>query len=124
MQQFVVAVQRRRGRARVGRQLVQDCGEFALVAVGLGGAGSHTHIAPQPDSTFEVTLSTGESVPYDAALVANGHHWDPRLPDPMWPGAAEFTGEIMHSHAYAEDAQLVGKRCLDTKSRPSTESCR
>ncbi|MGV9664848.1 flavin-containing monooxygenase [Nocardia niigatensis] len=70
------------------------------------------HVRPRPDGTFEVTLSTGETVDYDAVLVANGHHWDPRLPEPMFPGASEFRGEIMHSHAYTEEAQLTGKRVV------------
>ncbi|WP_342800901.1 NAD(P)-binding domain-containing protein [Nocardia sp. No.11] len=71
-----------------------------------------THVAPQTDGTFDVTLSTGEIVCYDAVLVANGHHWDPRLPEPMFPGASEFRGQIMHSHAYTDEAQLAGKRVV------------
>jgi hypothetical protein len=35
-----------------------------------------------------------------AVLVANGHHWDPRWPEPPFPG--EFDGEQMHSHFYKE----------------------
>ncbi|MEV6062602.1 FAD-dependent oxidoreductase [Nocardia asteroides] len=68
-----------------------------------------THVDPRPDGTFEVELSTGETVVYDAVLVANGHHWAPRLPEPMFPGTSGFRGEIMHSHAYTEEAQLAGK---------------
>ncbi|MGW5110254.1 flavin-containing monooxygenase [Nocardia sp. NPDC004123] len=70
------------------------------------------HVQPLPDGTFRVTLSSGETVGYDAVLVANGHHWDPRLPEPMFPGASEFRGTIMHSHAYTEEAQLTGKRVV------------
>lgn len=71
-----------------------------------------THVRPHADGTFEVTLSTGEILWYDAVLVANGHHWDPRMPEPMFPGADEFRGEIMHSHAYTEEAQLTGRRVV------------
>ncbi|MGW2747339.1 hypothetical protein [Streptomyces sp. NPDC001450] len=45
---------------------------------------------PQDDTTFEVSLSSGETLFYDAVLVANGHHWDPRMPEPMFPGADGF----------------------------------
>lgn len=41
---------------------------------------------------------------YDAVLVANGHHWDPRWPDPVYPG--HFDGEQMHSHDYRSGEQL------------------
>lgn len=30
---------------------------------------------------------------YDAVIVCNGHHWDPRLPDPAYPGQDGFAGE-------------------------------
>src|SRR5581483_7747481 len=49
---------------------------------------------------------------YRAVLVANGHHWDPRWPEPPFPGADTFTGEQMHAHAYDEPDVLVGKRVL------------
>ena len=35
---------------------------------------------------------------YDAVLVANGHHWDPRWPDPPIPGSLD--GVVMHAHGY------------------------
>ena len=49
---------------------------------------------------------------YRAVLVANGHHWDPRWPEPPFPGAEGFTGEQMHVHHYRESDVLVGKRVL------------
>ncbi len=45
-------------------------------------------------------------------LVANGHHWDPRWPEPPFPGSEEFEGEQMHVHHYREPDVLVGKRVL------------
>ena len=60
---------------------------------------------------WDVTLSTGETRHYDALCVANGHHWDARIPD--YPG--EFTGEQIHSHHYRtpfEPIDCVGKRVL------------
>lgn len=45
---------------------------------------------------------------YDYVLVANGHHWDPFLPD----YADHFAGEIIHSHAYKKAAPFKDKRIL------------
>ncbi|MGH2891294.1 MAG: NAD(P)-binding protein, partial [Solirubrobacteraceae bacterium] len=41
---------------------------------------------PAADRTWEITLTNGERRRYDALLVANGHHWDPRWPEPPYPG--------------------------------------
>jgi hypothetical protein len=49
---------------------------------------------------------------YGALLVANGHHWDPRYPEPGFPGADEFTGVQMHSRSYRTPQQFAGKRLL------------
>lgn len=49
---------------------------------------------------------------YSAVLVANGHHWDPRWPEPPFPGADRFSGEQMHVHHYREPDILEGKRVL------------
>jgi dimethylaniline monooxygenase (N-oxide forming) len=72
-----------------------------------------THAAPHPAGGYEVTLSTGESKRYDALVVANGHHWDPRFPEPRFPGT--FDGVELHSHDYvspSEPHDLRGKRVL------------
>jgi dimethylaniline monooxygenase (N-oxide forming) len=47
---------------------------------------------------------------YDALLVANGHHWNPRWPEPPIPGA--FDGEQIHAHDYKEPSQLAGRRVV------------
>jgi dimethylaniline monooxygenase (N-oxide forming) len=49
---------------------------------------------------------------YAAVLVANGHHWDPRWPEPPFPGADEFEGEQIHVHHYKEAEELRDKRVL------------
>jgi dimethylaniline monooxygenase (N-oxide forming) len=67
------------------------------------------HVARRPDGVFEVRVSGGETVEYDAVLVANGHHWDPRRPEPAFPGSDTFAGEQIHSHHYKDESQLVGK---------------
>jgi flavin-binding monooxygenase-like protein len=53
-----------------------------------------------------------ETNSYRAVLVANGHHWDPRWPEPPYPGAEDFVGEQMHAHHYREPDVLRGKRVL------------
>jgi dimethylaniline monooxygenase (N-oxide forming) len=47
---------------------------------------------------------------YQAVLVGNGHHWDPRWPEPAFPG--EFAGVEMHSHHYRDPSQFAGKRVV------------
>ena len=47
---------------------------------------------------------------YRWVLVASGHHWDPRWPEPPFPG--EFTGQVMHSHDYKTPDFLLGKRVV------------
>jgi dimethylaniline monooxygenase (N-oxide forming) len=49
---------------------------------------------------------------YRAVLVANGHHWDPRWPEPAFPGSTEFEGEQIHAHHYREADVLRDKRVL------------
>lgn len=74
-------------------------------------------VAVEPaDDGWEVTVEDDdgkrESHRYRAVLVANGHHWDPRGPEPPFPGAGEFEGEQMHVHHYREPDLLEGKRVL------------
>lgn len=49
---------------------------------------------------------------YASVLVANGHHWDPRYPEPAFPGAGTFTGEQLHSRWYRTPGPYSGKRVL------------
>jgi dimethylaniline monooxygenase (N-oxide forming) len=68
------------------------------------------------DGEWEVTVEDidgrRETIRYRAVLVANGHHWDPRWPEPPFPGAEQFEGEQMHAHHYREPDVLRGKRVL------------
>ncbi len=62
---------------------------------------------------WTVTLADGTVEHFDAVMVGNGHHWDPQLPDPPYPG--DFTGIELHSHSYidpSEPADLVGKNVV------------
>lgn len=65
------------------------------------------------DGLFEVTLERGERRLYDALVVANGHHWEPRYPTPAFPG--RFEGIELHSHYYFDPSDphdLRGKRVV------------
>jgi dimethylaniline monooxygenase (N-oxide forming) len=68
------------------------------------------------DGEWEVTVADAdgerETHRYRAVLVANGHHWNPRWPEPAFPGSEEFTGEQMHVHHYREPEVLRDKRVL------------
>jgi hypothetical protein len=56
---------------------------------------------------WRIALAGGEVGRYDALVVANGHHWDPRWPEPAFPGSGEFAGVQMHAHDYTgEDPEL------------------
>ena len=37
---------------------------------------------------------------YDAVMVANGHHWDPRWPEPPFPGELDDSVDVIHAHYY------------------------
>ncbi len=64
------------------------------------------HAAPAADGTWEVTLDSGDTRRYDAVIVANGHHWNARWPEPAFPGSDEFQGLQMHSHDYTGEDPL------------------
>ncbi len=68
------------------------------------------------DGEWEVTVENAdgerETNRYQAVIVANGHHWDPRWPEPAFLGADEFEGEQIHVHHYREPETLRGKRVL------------
>ncbi len=57
--------------------------------------------------TYEDSTGVHEGT-FDYLLVANGHHWDPYVPE--YPG--EFFGELMHSHDYKKAAPFKDKRVL------------
>jgi len=68
------------------------------------------------DGEWEVTVQERggerERQRYRAVLVANGHHWDPRWPEPPFSGSEEFEGEQIHVHHYREPEVLRDKRVL------------
>jgi thioredoxin reductase len=70
-----------------------------------------TSVRPLGDAGADgwiVEGSDGSSTRYDGVLVANGHLWDPHLPD--YPGT--FTGRSMHSSDYHDICDIEGRRVL------------
>jgi len=65
-------------------------------------------VRPTANDCWELTLSTGEKRIYGGVIVANGHHWDKRMPS--YPGT--FNGEIIHAKDYKNPEILKGKRVL------------
>lgn len=65
------------------------------------------------DGRWLLSLENGEANHFDWLIVANGHHWDARWPEPPFPG--EFSGIQIHSHQYIDaftPHDLHGKRVL------------
>jgi dimethylaniline monooxygenase (N-oxide forming) len=74
-------------------------------------------VEPRADGRFDVTIALDvyrdarlETRTYDAVIVANGHHWDPRWPDPPFPG--RFDGRVLHAHEYDEPSLFTDKRVV------------
>ncbi|MGA9748029.1 MAG: NAD(P)-binding domain-containing protein [Nocardioides sp.] len=77
-------------------------------------------VAPRSDG-YDVTIRTRnehnessepETLHYESVIVANGHHWDPRWPEPSFPGNETFPGTQIHAHYYKTPEILEGKRVL------------
>jgi thioredoxin reductase len=74
-------------------------------------------VQPVSAGGYDVTVravegGAPETRHYEHVIVANGHHWDPRWPEPAFPGAESFVGEQIHAHHYRTPGPLVGKRVL------------
>jgi hypothetical protein len=62
------------------------------------------------DGLWKITTDVGDVRMYDALVVANGHHWNPRWPEPAFPG--EFHGKVLHSHHYVDNKEFDGKNVV------------
>ncbi|GLZ33467.1 flavin-binding monooxygenase [Lentzea sp. NBRC 105346] len=74
-------------------------------------------VARNADSTWNVRTrertSGQERVrTFRHVVVATGHHWHPKWPEPAIPGAEDFPGEQLHSFDYHSAADHVGKRVV------------
>jgi hypothetical protein len=65
------------------------------------------------DGDWDVTTRVGQrerTSRYAAVVVANGHHWSPKVP--AYDGLAEYRGKVIHASAYKDPAQLRGRKVL------------
>ena len=91
---------------------------FRTEVVKVVSTGSTTESAGSTGEGYDVTLRSLDNarVPetrhYDHVIVANGHHWNPRWPEPGFPGSETFPGEQLHAHYYRTPDVLVGKRVV------------
>jgi dimethylaniline monooxygenase (N-oxide forming) len=77
-----------------------------------------TKVAPAEGGGYDVTVRSRDAAReprthhYDHVLVANGHHWDPRWPEPSFPGSEDFPGQQLHAHYYRTPEVFDGKRVV------------
>ena len=62
------------------------------------------------DGSYKINLENSQSADYQQVIVANGHHWNARFPEP--PFAGNFMGEVLHSHDYRVPEQIFKKDLL------------
>jgi hypothetical protein len=67
-----------------------------------------TKAEKQPDETWAITLGDGTVERFDYLVVANGHHWNPRLPS--YPGV--FSGRFLHAHEFKTAEPFKDQRVL------------
>ncbi len=67
------------------------------------------HSRQRPDGAWQLTDATGSTHDHDMLLVANGHHWHERWPEPAFAGSESFQGVQLHAHAYRDNDFLRGK---------------
>jgi cation diffusion facilitator CzcD-associated flavoprotein CzcO len=74
-----------------------------------------TRVRPvEPDGWDVTTRSTGGGTErtrrYAAVVVANGHHWSPKLPS--YEGMDRFGGKVIHAREFSDPATLRDRRVL------------
>ncbi len=70
------------------------------------------HAEQRGDGSWLLTDGHGVAREYDMLVVANGHHWDKRWPEPAFPGADTFGGIQLHAHDYRDNEFLAGKHVV------------
>jgi len=61
------------------------------------------------EGSWQIEKAT-DTATYNAVIIANGHHWDPRWPEP--PIAGNFDGLSIHSHYYRNQDLLAHNNIL------------
>jgi cation diffusion facilitator CzcD-associated flavoprotein CzcO len=69
-----------------------------------------TDVERSDEGPWQVRTADGDADAFDAVVVANGHNWDPRRPDPAYPGS--FTGTELHAHDYRTPDVFRDRRVL------------
>jgi dimethylaniline monooxygenase (N-oxide forming) len=64
------------------------------------------------DGVYTVTTDDGVVREYDVVLVANGHHWNPRWPEPAFEGSDTFEGTQIHAHQYLDPSIFEGRNVV------------
>lgn len=75
--------------------------------------GTEVTSVDRDEDGWTVTSRQGETETterFAAVVVANGHNWDPRWPEPQYPGT--FDGEQMHAHDHRGADRFSGKRVM------------
>jgi dimethylaniline monooxygenase (N-oxide forming) len=70
------------------------------------------HVARRAGGVYDVRTDDGQTREYDVVLVANGHHWDPRWPEPAFPGSDTFEGQQLHAHSYVDNSIFAGRNAV------------
>ena len=60
------------------------------------------------EKKWRVVLNGTEARTYDVLVVANGHHWDPRWPDPPFSG--RYDGDVIHARDYRSPTEPLDLR--------------
>lgn len=69
------------------------------------------HATQTSSKQWQITYQDNEGIHttiFDALCVANGHHWDPLMPED--PG--QFSGQILHAHQYKKAQPFKDQRVL------------
>ncbi len=102
-----------RSRIRFGTEVVKVEPLGLSEGAGVSGVGARGRFAVTVRGRNEYHEPTEpETHVYSQVVVANGHHWDPRWPEPSFPGAQTFPGEAIHAHYYRTPERFAGRRVL------------
>ena len=76
-----------------------------------------TRVEQAPEGGWDVSvrsLDGGDerTERYDDVMIANGHHWDPRWPEPDFPGELDDSVEVTHAHYYRSSEGYEDKNVL------------
>ncbi len=76
-----------------------------------------TRVEQAPEGGWDVSVRSVDggderTTRYDDVMIANGHHWDPRWPEPDFPGELDDSVEVTHAHYYRNSEGYEDKNVL------------